>query len=195
MLGSKVRGVRSLYGKHNPPYSQDKGAELPLRKGEARTSRENTNLGGFKEPHLVLIQSSYPGDEYFHPYPLSSFEVIKETQLSTHHKERGRVYNEILASIGLDSPTPSQEVRMEDGHNRIEHELESHWVCTPNRNSATSLIALGQHVLTPRDWRKWTYKSNSLLGGYATSFTQSCYYEVKFYYTQCKGIQRSQEHC
>lgn len=126
MLGSKVRGVRSLYGKHNPPYSQDKGAELPLRKGEARTSRENTNLGGFKEPHLVLIQSSYPGDEYFHPYPLSSFEVIKETQLSTHHKERGRVYNEILASIGLDSPTPSQEVRMEDGHNRIEHELESH---------------------------------------------------------------------
>ena len=78
------------------------------------TTRESMDLGGFKEPHLVLVQSNYPGDERFHPYSPSSSEVIRETQLFTCHKERGRIYNEILASIGLDSPIPSHEARLEE---------------------------------------------------------------------------------
>ena len=124
------------------------------------------DLGGFKEPHLVLVQSSYPGDEHLHPYSLSSCEVIKETQLFSHY-DRGKAYNDILASIGLDSPTPSHEARLEEGHIRIEQGLESHIVSMPMGNNETSLITLGQQAPPPRQGRSWTYTSNSLLGGKA----------------------------
>lgn len=75
--------------------------------------------------------------------------MISETQLSFNNKTKGRLYNEILASIGLDSLTTSQDTRYEENELRCEVQV----VSTPIRNSAISLIALGKYVLTSRQGR------------------------------------------
>jgi hypothetical protein len=88
-----------------------------------------------------------PREEYgYVPHTLST-EVIFETQLIPSNRSKGSIYNDILASIGLDSPTPSHETRRgEDSNTSPRAQL----INTPIRNSASSLIALGKHVLTPR---------------------------------------------
>lgn len=89
-------------------------------------------------------------------------EVILKTQLLTHSRTRGSVYNNNMASIGLNSPTPSQEImRGEDNH----ASPGAQHVNTTIRNSASSLMALGKHVLTPRHGRIWEFRNKSPLGG------------------------------
>ena len=86
-------------------------------------------------------------------------EVIPETQL-IQLNGNGKVYKEILASIGLDSPTSSHETR----GNIQRKNLDMQQVSTPIRNSAASLMALGKHVFTSRQGRNWECRSKSPLG-------------------------------
>ena len=89
-------------------------------------------------------------------------EVILETQFHQHTKDRGKFYNEIMASIGLDSPTSSTEER---GNEDTYQEPGNQVAATPIRNSAANLMALGKHVFTPRQGRIWEFKGKSPLGG------------------------------
>ena len=86
-------------------------------------------------------------------------EVIPETQPLPPHGSR-KVYKEILASIGLDSPTQSHDTR--DHSLGEEHRLPQ--VNTPIRNSAASLMALGKHIFTPGQGRSWEGRNKSPLG-------------------------------
>ena len=94
--------------------------------------------------------------------PLASsapWEVIPETQLAQLNGN-GKVYKEILASLGLDSPTSSHET---GGHIQREN-LDMQQVNTPIGYSAASLMALGKHVFTPRQGRNLECRSKSPLG-------------------------------
>lgn len=76
-------------------------------------------------------------------------EIILETQFNSIHRNNRHIYKDILVMIGLDSPTTSQETMStydNDDHNQDQGMQVAN---TPIRNSATSLIALGKHVLTP----------------------------------------------
>lgn len=55
-----------------------------------------------------------------------------------------------MASIGLDSSTPSHEIRTGEDNN-IDSRV--HLITTPIYNSATSLIVHGKRILTPRQGR------------------------------------------
>ena len=100
--------------------------------------------------------------------PNSTLEVILETQLN--HNNRDNVYKDIMASIGLDSPTPSHDQREgEDLNNSPRGQVMS----TPIRNSASSLIALGKHVMTPRQGRIWDLRNKSILEGQGSRFGSS----------------------
>lgn len=90
-------------------------------------------------------------------------EVIPETQL-VQINDRGKIYKEILASIGLESPTTSQEIR--NKYNEMDHNHDQGFqvVTTPIRNSATNLIAIGKHVLTPWQGKMWELRNKSPLG-------------------------------
>ena len=90
-------------------------------------------------------------------------EVIMETQLNEVIR-KSNIYNDIMASIGLDSPTPSQDSRGGVVNNG-RHGQEIFEDNTPIRNSAANLIALGRHMLTPRQGRIWEHRNKSPLGG------------------------------
>lgn len=55
--------------------------------------------------------------------------VIKDTQFHYKDKNNGKIYNEILASIGLDSPTTSKKTKSDDGQNRLGQDQDA---CTSN---------------------------------------------------------------
>ena len=97
------------------------------------------------------IDGSYPetGNAHSGSRPL---EVIKETQILPNITNQGSIYKDIMASIGLDSPNTSTESRREERNEQ--NRLEA-LVNTPIRTSASSLIALGQHVLNSRQGRLW----------------------------------------
>ena len=124
---------------------------------------------GFQPLDVEMIEGTVPpprGDYYHAPHTLST-EVILETQLNTSSRGKGSIYNDILASIGLDSPTPSIETRREEDSNSSPR---AQLINTPIRNSASSLIALGKHVLTPRQGRIWELRNKSPLGGQGGQF-------------------------
>ena len=89
----------------------------------------------------------------------ASLEVIPETQ-AWHLNGNSNMFKEILASIGLDSPTASHELggHLQRGSPGIHHGN------TPIRNSAESLIALGKHMFTPRQGRRWEERNKGPLG-------------------------------
>ena len=86
-------------------------------------------------------------------------EVIPKTQPILLNN-KGSVYKDILASIGLDSPTSSNE----RGSNLQRANVDMQQGYTPIRNSAESLMALGKHMFTPRQGRRWNERSKSPLG-------------------------------
>ena len=86
-------------------------------------------------------------------------EVIPETQ-AWHLNGNGKMFKEILASIGLDSPTASHEL---GGHSQ-RGSPGIHHGNTPIRNSAESLIALGKHMFTPRQGKSWEDRNKGPLG-------------------------------
>ena len=104
---------------------------------------------GMESPHLLLN--------------ISQLIIISEIQGLPTNKHQGKVFNDILASIGLDSPTSSHGIRSVGGVSR--HHSEDHRISTPIRNSASSLMIIEKQVLTPRQGRSWIYGNKSLLGG------------------------------
>ena len=86
-------------------------------------------------------------------------EVIPETQ-ACQLNGNGKIFKEIPASIGLDSPILSHEI----GGNSQRGSLDTQQGNTPIRNSAETLIALGKHMFTPRHGRSWEGRSKSPLG-------------------------------
>ena len=84
-------------------------------------------------------------------------DIIWETQPPPINNNKGRVYKDIMASIGLDSPNTSSETR---GDAASAHDQGTSFVNTPIRNSASSLIALGKHIITPRQGRLWGVGTN-----------------------------------
>ena len=94
-------------------------------------------------------------------------EVILETQLNSSSRGKMSTYDDIMASIILDSPTPSHETRRgEDSNTSPRTQL----INTSIWNSATSLITLGKHVLTPRQNRIWELGNISPLRGQKNQF-------------------------
>lgn len=95
--------------------------------------------------------------------PISAGHALTELILETQPHQsnsNGKVYMKILASIGLDSPTSSQDTR----GNAPREGQEVQQVNTPIRNSTSSLMALGKHVFTPMQGRIWEHRSKSPLG-------------------------------
>ena len=126
------------------------------------TQREDKDGEGLTDIIMESLMERPPRTEIHHPSHVLPPEVILETQLHPSNRNTGNVYKEIVASIGLDSPTPSQDIGRWDGNivsPRAQH------VSTPIRNSASSLVALGKHVFTPRQGRIWKFRSRSRLGG------------------------------
>lgn len=91
--------------------------------------------------------------------------VIPETQLNGYNSDKGNICNAILASIRLDSPTPSRETWGGEGMPTNEHGHALPLVNIPICSSGTSLLALGKHVLTPRQGRVREHMNKSPLGG------------------------------
>lgn len=94
---------------------------------------------------------------------LAPMEVIPATQ-PAQMNTKGNVYKEILASIGLDSPTTSQETRNKFGDTVVSQDQDRQMVNTPICNSANSLIALDKQVLTPGQGKIWELRKMSPLG-------------------------------
>ena len=90
-------------------------------------------------------------------------EVIPETQLVPMNG-KGNMFKAILASIGLDNPTTSQNTRNNYDNVDQNHDKGMHMMNTPIRNSASNLIALGQHVFTPGQGKMWECRNKSPLG-------------------------------
>lgn len=121
------------------------------KKANHTTDTEMTHAGGIE-------LSLEPGSKRVE----TTTEIIRETQF---HQSNRNIYNDILASIGLDSPTTSQGRSRGGGVSNHEYGQDLQRVSTPIRNSASSLIALGKYVLTPRQGRLWDAHNKSPLGG------------------------------
>lgn len=150
---------------------QEEASHAPGRREEAgpsmiksldTTQQEDKDGEGLTDIIMESLTERPPSTGIHHPSHVLPPEVILETQLYPSNRNTGHVYKEIMASIGLDSPTPSQDIGRWDGNivsPRVQH------VSTSIRNSASSLVALGKHVLTPRQGRIWELRSRSPLGG------------------------------
>lgn len=92
-------------------------------------------------------------------------KIIFETQLNPCNRNKGNTYKDIMANIGLDSPTSSREERGREDIDENNQGVGGQLINTPIRSSAASLMALGQHVLTQRQGRMWEFRSKSPLGG------------------------------
>lgn len=120
-----------------------------------------------KAPRLGKWSDSYPnndidriGSSYLDaegPHTNRPMDVVWETQPIPKTTHKGSMYKDIMASIGLDSPNTSTETR--GGENR-EHVQGASLTNTPIRNSASSLIALGKHIITPRQGKLWGVDTN-----------------------------------
>jgi hypothetical protein len=132
--------------------------EISTQPGEAEEGAVRT--GGMTEGGRETIIRDTNPTAYAAPP-----EVICETQCYQNARNRGKLYNEIMASIGLDSPTSSLEERTREDTTTYDQESGSPLATTPIRNSTANLLALGKHVLTPRHGRVWEFKGKSPLGG------------------------------
>lgn len=100
--------------------------EDPTRKEVTNDSLGEVATGGYQISTFGIVENTYPGGEFSHYRTTISSKIIKETQLSYHNRDKGRMYNEIVASIGLDSPTPLQELRTEEGYLWNEYVQDPH---------------------------------------------------------------------
>ena len=116
---------------------------------------------------MIIDTDPPPRGEYCYASHTLFTEVILETQLNPSSRSKGSIYNDIMASIGLDSPTPSHETRRGENSNTSPR---AQLINTPICNSASSLIALGKHVLTPRQGRIWELRKKPPLGGQGNQF-------------------------
>ena len=178
------KGDEGGLGRRLPSPERRKGQTALHREGDQEASRlgaaelhqrtvgiqgHQGDKDGFQPLDVEMIEGTAPPSRgtYYHAPHILSTEVILETQLNSSSRGKGSIYNDILASIGLDSPTPSIETRREEDSNSSPR---AQLVNTPIRNSASSLIALGKHVLTPRQGRIWELRNKSPLGGQGNQF-------------------------
>ena len=130
----------SKHGRLNPPTT--------------RISHKTQSSGKWGDSYpnndLDPIGSSYPDAE--NPHANRPINIVWETQPPPMNNNKGKVYKDIMASIGLDSPNTSSESR---GEGTREQGQGVPFANTPIRNSASSLIALGKHIITPRQGRLW----------------------------------------
>lgn len=132
--------------------------ERSCRKGKAQRCSELEEPPDDTDMEPVGVQAMRMEDR--HEGRQGQGEVIPETQ-PLPLIGKGTMYKDILASIGLDSPTPSHDTRgMHHGE-----ETSTQHANTPIRHSAASLIALGNHIFTPRQGRMWESRNRSPLGG------------------------------
>lgn len=103
-------------------------------------------VGTYSNHDVDRIGSSYFETENPH-YDHRPPEIIWKTQPLSKTINQGRMYKDIMVSIGLNSPNNLMESRGEENR---EHNQVASLVNTPIRNSVSSLIALGQHMLTRR---------------------------------------------
>ena len=73
-------------------------------------------------------------------------------RMSARSNNKWNIYKYILASIRLDSPSASVDNREKEG---IKQGQIGSLVNTHIRNSASNLMALGQHIRTLRQRRMW----------------------------------------
>lgn len=102
--------------------------------------------GSYPNNDIERINSSYIKDETSHIMRNKSHEVIWKTQPLSQIKN-GSMYKDIMASIGLDSPNISTDTTRDEISG---NEQGASLANTPIRNNTSSLIALGKHVLIPR---------------------------------------------
>ena len=154
------RNAKEKRGKPGKASSSTRGEERPIgkisRRGKSQRLLDEVDT---HEDIEMELANNRPHEMEVPTQDLTHLEVIPETQL-LQLKSKNNVYKEILASIGLDSPTTSKD---NSGHIfREEHgALQAN---TPIRNSAASLIAMGKRMLTPRQSKIWELRSKSPLG-------------------------------
>lgn len=108
---------------------------------------------------MINVEGPEPRLEPPHLARVLPVEMIYETQLNPTNRD---IYNDILASIGIDSPNIYKKTwRGMDYNQSQEKQLDN----TPICNSANSLMALGKYVLTPRQARIWELRNISALRG------------------------------
>lgn len=142
-----------------------KGGGLELEAGPSPGKRGETwarpAKAGCGQRLGELVDSTHKGTPYKEIPP----DIIMETQMTCRENNINEVYREMLIEIGLDSPSPSHERRRNNEGN-----ITPKWgqtdtgVSSPVRSSAASLMALGQHALTPRQRRLWEERGKSPLG-------------------------------
>ena len=142
--GGKVRGPGTTQG------SQQAAKPPHLPKCQNGLQLDTTEDGPSTEVEGEIEEGPHTMRETSHPLPELPPEVIFEARFNVSNKINCDIYKTILASIGLDSPTMSQEVRGREGNSVGNQQLGGYFANTPIHNSATSLMALGQHVMTPK---------------------------------------------
>ena len=122
----------------------------------------------YEAPIDIVMETEedpHPSQETSHPPLGLPPDVMLETQFNMSNRFKSNIYKDILASIGLDNPTTSQKARGRERNSYFNQLLVGHLASTPICNSASSLMALGQHAMTPRQWRIWESRNKSPLGG------------------------------
>ena len=92
--------------------------------------------------------------ELTYPQHIALAEVMVETQLIASNRTKGNVCSAIMVSIELESPAPTQRRRGEGRNIGHDSHVEAHLINTPS-----SLMALGKHIVTPRQCKVWEFKN------------------------------------
>jgi len=154
-LATETEGMETEWNSHHGSEGAPSKAKNKLQQGN---QLEDVEMNAIEGLNTRLVTTHHTSQTHI--------EVIPETQLHQASRNKNNIYNDIMASIGLDSPTSSQDTRGEGRGNAPAHDPTLHLASTPIRNSAASLMALGKHVLTPRQGRLWEHRSKSPLGGH-----------------------------
>jgi hypothetical protein len=85
-------------------------------------------------------------------------------------RDEGSIYNDILASIGLNSTTLSSKSKGIIDNNDPNHTLGAQLVSIPIHNNVTSLTTLGKYVLLSGQGKIWKFRSKSPLGRHGKQF-------------------------
>ena len=115
-------------------------------------------MGPLSTNDLERIKSTYP--EASNSQLNRAPDTIWETQPLP--KSKGSMYNDIISSIGVDSPNTSTESRREEVR---EHNQDTSLIDITIRNSVSSLMAIEEHELTPRQRNMWNVSTSLPIKG------------------------------
>ena len=145
----------SPYMEANILGKQTREVEPPNHRNINKTQSSGKWGDSYPNNDLDRIGSSYPDAE--NPHANRPLDIVWETQPPPINNNKGKVYKDIMASIGLDSPNTSSESR---GEGAREQGQGASYASTSIWNSASSLIALGKHIITLRQGRLWGRDTN-----------------------------------